>query len=374
MTYPACLYALIDIWGMSAAQAGAVQGCFSIGFGLSLFGASILCDRLGARKVFRAAVVLAAAASVCFAALTRSFEVALVTGALVGLSQGGTYTPALLLAAVNARSGRKNSAVGWVLAGMSAGYMLSIFSATVLLNLIGYEAAFWATGTLPVLGCLFGWLGTRHAKDTLGGPVSESKKVSAAMRKRARLLTVGYIGHVWELFGMWAWVPAFLAAVALAEGRMSAVELGLWTALALHFSGFVASFLSGYGADRFGARPMLIFFALMGTVLSFSVGWLDALPLPLLIGLVALYGFATIGDSAVLSSAMIAAVPAQHLGKVLGLRSVLGTGAGAISPVGFGLALDIAPDGYGWGLGFSVLALGGLVALASAWQLGKTEA
>ena len=45
---------------------------------------------------------------------------------------------------------------------------------------------------------------------------------------------------------------------------MSPIELGLWTALALHLSGFFASFLSGYAADRFGARSVLIAFAVTG--------------------------------------------------------------------------------------------------------------
>src|SRR5215472_18040664 len=79
-------------------------------------------------------------------------------------------------------------------------------------------------------------------------------------KRQARLLTLGYIGHAWELFGAWAWIPAFLAASLLSQGRMTGVEVGLWIAVTLHVSGFFGSFLSGYAADRFGAKPVLVSF------------------------------------------------------------------------------------------------------------------
>ena len=68
---------------------------------------------------------------------------------------------------------------------------------------------------------------------------------------------------------------------------------------------------------------------------------------------------------------MTDAVPAQHLGRVLGLRSVLGVGAGALSPAFFGLALDLAPVDLAWGFAFSSLALGALVAILCALLLRR---
>ena len=70
-----------------------------------------------------------------------------------------------------------------------------------------------------------------------------------------------------------------------------------------------ASFLSGYAADRFGSRSVLIALALLGGLCSLSIGWLADLTVPLLLCAVAIYGFATIGDSSVLSAAMADAVP-----------------------------------------------------------------
>jgi hypothetical protein len=68
---------------------------------------------------------------------------------------------------------------------------------------------------------------------------------------------------------------------------------------------------------------------------------------------------------------MTDAVPPQHLGKALGLRSVLGMGAGAVSPVTFGVALDSFEGVIGWGVAFSTLALGGLLATACSLALRR---
>lgn len=371
MTYPACLSVLLESWQMNATSAGLVQGVFTASFALSLLIASFLSDRIGAKCVFNTATALSALAAILFGTFTRSFETAIVFITLMGLSQGGTYTPAIMLVAANTRDKKKASAVGWVLAGMSAGYVISIFLSTAMLSFYGYQVAFLATASLTLLGWGLGYAAVRRADEQVLRPDTVVAPFKDSMKRRSKLLTVGYVGHCWELFGAWAWIPAFLAATILADGRMSPIELGLWTALALHLSGFFASFLSGYAADRFGAQRVLIAFGLLGAACSASIGWLADLSVPLLLGLTAIYGFATIGDSSVLSSAMTDAVPADRLGRVLGLRSILGVGAGALSPVAFGLAFDLAPSTLAWGYAFSTLAVGALVATVCAVLLHR---
>jgi MFS family permease len=88
-----------------------------------------------------------------------------------------------------------------------------------------------------------------------------------------------------------------------------------------------------------------------------------------------LYGFAALGDSGVLSSAMADAVAPSQLGRLLALRSILGFGAGAVSPAAFGLVLDLtnAPDQAPshWGWAFAMLGGGGLIATAAALLLRR---
>jgi MFS family permease len=371
MTYPACLSWLMDTWQMTATRAGLLQGAFTASFATSLLVVSFLSDRFGAKRVFTWAAVSCAASALVFGAFARSFETALVCMALLGAAQGATYTPAIMLVSTNASPDRKASAVGWVLAGMSAGYVLSIVLANVMLALADYRLAFAVTAGVAIIGSALSIAATRNARDQAVQMQLEISATDRPWKRQARLLTLGYIGHTWELFGAWTWIPAFLTASLLSKGRMTGVEMGLWTAVTLHVSGFFSSIMSGYAGDRFGAKPVLVGFALVGAGCSLALGWLGELNVALLLVLVWIYGFAIIGDSAVLSSAMTEAVPPSQLGRALGMRSIFGVGAGAASPIAFGAALDMTPACASWGIAFCTLAVGGVLALACAIALRK---
>jgi MFS family permease len=110
--------------------------------------------------------------------------------------------------------------------------------------------------------------------------------------------------------------------------------------------------------------------AALGAALSLTFGWLVNWPTPVLVALVLVYGFAAIGDSPVLSTALTESVSPRHLGSALAIRSLSGFTAGAISPTAFGVALDFSNgSAAGWGPAFMVLAIGGLGATWYAWRL-----
>ena len=79
-----------------------------------------------------------------FAVFAHSYAGALVLMAFVGLTQGGAYTPALLLAMGMNGPARRGYAIGMMLAASSLGYFLSVFIA-------GWSAMRWGRrGVFPV--------------------------------------------------------------------------------------------------------------------------------------------------------------------------------------------------------------------------------
>lgn len=373
MTYAASLPTLTAEWAMSGTQAGLVQTCFSAGFAISLFVTSWLSDHVGARRMFLWSCWTGAAAALAFALLARSFEQALWLYGLVGLTQGGSYTPAIMLVARQLPPARRGVGVGWVLAGMSAGYVGSISLSQGLIALADYRAAFLVCALGTIVGAVFGTVVAARAVPGNPGPVARMS-MTAMFRDRASvLLTVGYMGHCWELFGMWAWAPAFLIASLGDRFALGAVGLGVMIAISLHLSAVFASFLLGQASDRLGRRAVLLAAAFVGTLCSFGFGWSGDLPPALLLAFAALYGFAALGDSSVLSAAMSETVPPERLGRVLAVRSILGIGMGAAAPVAFGAVLDLDASGDGWGWAFVVMGAGGVVATICAALLPRSS-
>ena len=377
MMYAGAVPQLIDAWSMSAAQAGLVQTGFNAGYAGSLVLTGWLADRMGAKRVLLWSSLATALVGILVAAFARSFEAGLVLFTLLGLSQGGTYTPAIMMVAQGVDRARRGAAIGLLLAGASFGYAVSIALSTALSQLAGYEVAFLICGVVPTFSAIAAWLGSAGRPNIVPEKAADGPtQAPRGDRRAAAMLTLGYTAHCWELLGMWAWMPAFLlTSIALSDGAASAGVLaqGLWIGVVIHMSGCLAAFTMGRASDRFGRRAVLICLALLGAGCSFSVGLLQDLPSPVLLAFAALYGFAVIGDSPVLSTAMTETVAPSALGAALALRSILGFGAGGLAPLAFGAVRDAVSSELGWAMGFATLGVGGLLAVLFAVLLPKSR-
>lgn len=377
-TYAAALPVVWTAWGMSAVQAGSISTGFQAGYAVSLLGFSALADRIGARRVFLWSGVLSAVVALGFALFARSYASGLLLYTLVGLSQGGTYTTAIMLIADRYPPARRGGAVGWLLAFSSLGYAMSLLVSGLALRLGGYPLAFVLTGVGPAIGIAMAWVPLRVTPDRVHARAAGRRFGGEVLRNRSAMrLILGYTFHSWELLGMWAWTPAFVAAAMGAAGAtvLRAAELGAFMSAAFHLTGLVASFSMGRLSDRLGRRVVLVAMAATATACSFTFGWLIGWPLALIFAVGAVYAFTALGDSPVLSTAVTEAVSPAYLGSALALRSLLGFGAGAIAPLAFGAVLKATNPATTtpmlWGWAFASLGLGGLVATICAWGLPR---
>jgi len=172
----------------------------------------------------------------------------------------------------------------------------------------------------------------------------------------------GYTFHNWELLGLWAWLPAFLTAALLAHGMRA--EGALLFASLTYVANIAGSIIGGTMADRWGRTQTILLWSSVSLVLSFSIGWLVSAPIALIVALACLHNFSAIADSSTHSTVLAESVPAHYLGVAYAIRSVVGFGAGVVSPVVFGWALDFAGGGrttsdpLAWALAWSMLGLG----------------
>jgi MFS family permease len=196
------------------------------------------------------------------------------------------------------------------------------------------------------------------------------------------LLITAYTIHCWELLGMWAWTPAFMTACLVLQGAgpLEAAGLGAYVTAGFHLAGLVASFSMGLLSDRVGRARVIMALAGISTLCSLLFGWAISLPFWLVLSIGVIYSFVSLGDSPVLSAGLTEVVTPSYLGSAFGLRSLLGFGAGAISPVVFGAILDWTnPHGPGqpyyssWGWAFVILGLPGFGAVWSVRSLEKLQ-
>src|SRR3989440_8530594 len=158
MTYAAARPVLRGPWGMSAMAAGSIATGFQLGYAVSLVFFSSLADRVGAPRVFLGSAWLSAVSALAWALWARSYVSGLVLYTLVALSQGGSYTTAIMLLADRYPAERRGAAVGWLIASSSAGYALSLVVSGVALASGGYPLSFFACACGPAAGGVVLWL------------------------------------------------------------------------------------------------------------------------------------------------------------------------------------------------------------------------
>ena len=377
IAYAATLPVLQREWHLSGTAAGSIASAFQAAYAVSLMGCSALADRVGARRVFVIGSVASAVTSLAFAVLARDYWSGLVLYTLLALGLGGTYTTGILLVAENVPVERRGRAMGQYLAGHSLGLALALLLAGAAIPRGGYVVAFWLLASGPIVGGALAWLAVRGTANVVTSRAGGQRFVGEVLKNRPAMLVIaGYTFHSWELLGMWAWTPAFLAACFVAAGSelTRGAGLGAYVAALSHLTGMIASLVAGVFADRFGRTPVIFVMATISAGCSLVFGWLIGMSLALVVGVGLLYGFAALGDSPIYSTAITEVVAPAYRGSALALRSLVGYGAGAVAPLLFGAILDWygITNAGAWGWAFVSLGIAGLGAVASVALLHRT--
>ena len=385
VAYSAVLPLVREDWGLSARDAGMIQGAFHFGYLASLFTVGFIADYFGAKRAFLVTGVAGFLSPIAFVLLVDGFWSALWLHALTGLTQGGYYTPVLAMVNEHVERQRRGRAMGLMIAASSAGYALALGVAGLVLTFAGWRAALAVVAAMPAVSWCIALVAMRATPNVVhprpeGHTVFAS--IPAVLRNRKGMLSVwAYTFHSWELLGLWAWLPAFLTAALLANGAGAgeAAAMALALSALTYVANIAGSIIGGTMADRWGRTQAILVWSCVSLVLSFSIGWMIALPLALLVAIACLHNFSAIADSSVHSTVIAESVPPHILGAAYAVRSVLGFGMGVVSPVIFGWALDLAGggkssgDAFAWGLAWATLGLGGFLGPLATWKLQKLQ-
>jgi MFS family permease len=373
MAFAGALPVLRSAWHMDATTAGTIQTAFALSNALALLVTSWLSDSLGAKRLYLACTWAGAAALAIFAIFARSPHAALILIVFVGLTQGGAYTPALLLVADLSAPAERGRAMGQVLAAGSFGYLLSVSLSMLIARSHGPAGGFAICAMGASVGAVlsqFSLMGVRNRRHACRSAApSEPMQWKSVFGPTSVCLLVGYVAHCWELLGSWAWTPTLLAT-ALQPRGFGVVTTSLIVGGTVHLSGMIATGVVGALSDRWGRSRVLICVTAMSALCSMLLGWSEQWGAGWVIALAAVGSFFILADSGVLSAAMTDEVPAAWLGRVMGVRSILGFGAGALAPMAFGATLDWT---HQWGWAYMPLAGGGMVALFAALALRKVS-
>jgi MFS family permease len=357
---------LRSIWGLTSAEAGWLTTIVQLGF---VFGTAVvaifnLADTIPAGRLFSLSAMLGSVANAAILTVP-GYRYALLTRFLTGFFLAGVYPPAMKMVSTWFREER-GFAIGVIVGALTVGkatpYLLRAIPhlglRTVVLTvsvaaLLGalLVAAGYRDGPFPFTARPFSWT---HARDVV-------------RVRRWRLATTSYLGHMFELYAFWTWIPAFLAAslAASAGGRFRAprlISLLAFTTIAIGGAGAV---WGGFFADKRGRERLVAISLFVSGACCLLSGFVFGRPLWVLGALAMAWGFFVIADSAQFSALVTEAVPPHAVGTALTIQTSLGFLL-TMAPM---QAVPIIAQRAGWRWGFTLLALGPVAGIAAIRKL-----
>jgi MFS family permease len=324
-------------------------------------------DVIHGPRLFAIGAALAGLANLGFALVATDLVSALPFRFLTGAALAAAYPVALKLVAGWFRRDR-GLATGAVIGALTVGTALPLlFRAVGGVAGFDWRAVIAGASVACFIGAVVAAVGVRSGPYDVPAPRFSLAIASRAFREPAvRLANLGYLGHMWELFAMWTWVPLFFVASLGAAGVTdpAVASLGAFVVVAAGAIGCVAA---GALADRYGRTATTIVAMAVSGSTAIAVGLAFGAPPPLLLALGVVWGISIIADSAQFSAAVSELAPPGTAGSALSVQLASGFVFTSITILLIGLLDPV--DAGGWRVAFLVLAAGPVIGIIAMWRL-----
>jgi MFS family permease len=309
-------------WHLDDTTAGWLTIAVQLGFVAGTLVSALfnLPDIITTRKLFAISAFAGAVANAAFGLYADNASSAIALRFLTGVFLAGVYPPGMKIMATWFRA-QRGMALGVLVGALTLGK-----ASPYLVNAFGTSS--WRHNVLivSVLSVLGGFIVLFFVSDgphALPAARFDWKQAARVFSNRGvRLANLGYLGHMWELYGMWTWVPVMLRASMTIRGDSPVLaEVGSFLVIG---SGALGCVIAGLLADRIGRTVVTSWaMAISGTccvVIEFVFGGS-----PWLLLLVAvIWGASVVADSAQFSACVTELGDARYVGTALTIQMCLG--------------------------------------------------
>ncbi|MCG8467969.1 MAG: MFS transporter [Gemmatimonadetes bacterium] len=343
-------------WGLTDAGAAWLTMSVQLGFvlGAVLSAVLTLSDIWDPRRLIAGSALLGSAATAAIAILSDSSASALPLRFLTGVALAGVYPPGMKIMAGWFREGR-GTAIGVMIGALTIGT-----AGPHLIRPLGgigaWQTVLLLSAALAAVAAVLALAGLRTGPHQAPAAPFDPRAVRRILGDRATMLANGgYFGHMWELYAVWTWVPAFLAASFAADASpRTTPELAAYLSFATIAVGGLGAALAGVLADRVGRTVVTSASMVVSGACCLLAGPVFGGSIAFIVPIILVWGFAIVADSAQFSACVSELSEPAYVGTALTLQTALGF---LLTVVTIRL-LPVWQTRLGWEWAFAPLAIG----------------
>jgi MFS family permease len=346
-------------WGIGATAAVWLTASVQLGFVAGAITSTVfnLTDRTTPQNLLAASALGAAACTAALAFFATGLGAAVPLRFLTGMLLAGVYPVGMKLMASWSASTDRGRTFGVLLAALTVGSALPHLISG--LGPLPWRTVLLAAAALTATGAVLASAVVRPGPHLGARASTPNPRYALALlaERGPRLVSLGYFGHMWELYALWTWLPMFVRAGQGARGDAVTASNGFIAFVAIGVAGAVGCLLGGWASDRFGRPPAAVAALVTSGTCCIASPIFFAAPTLVLVVFLLVWGASVIADSGVFSTALSETTDTRFVGTALTAQTAIGFLLTVVT-IQF---VPVVADLVGWQYAFLFLAPGPLI-------------